>query len=302
MAGMRSHLRQNAIIVAVVCALLGMACSSGVVKTLSDLNAIRNHLTEKYHDEVGVNLMNSRFLNVVFVNSSLNKMNQTERLERAQDAALFISRNYEGIKSIQQISISFVATETHFIFFHKTEGLGGFAFDRNGRRLGAASETTEDLRAPVAKYNESQNQTDISITRIQLQGNMNEGVALVPHFTVTGDARESTVPAPEFVILDFASYSRQPVFSRNAELAIVCDERPAVKGLAQLLPSSASGSEETIAQFLSVHISFKSFFRMSAARSVKISLGPKQFELGPDDIDALARMAAHVSPPPSDKL
>mgnify|MGYP003694074857 CR=1 FL=1 len=128
MAGARSQLRQTAIMAAVFSGLLGMACSSRVVKTLSDLNAIRNHLTEKYHDEVSVNLMNSRFLNVVFVNSTLNKMNQTERLERAQDAASFISRNYEGIKSIQQISISFVATETHFIFFHKTEGLGGLCF------------------------------------------------------------------------------------------------------------------------------------------------------------------------------
>ena len=171
----------------------------------------------------------------------------------------------------------------------------GFAFDRNGRRLGPGSETTEDSRAPVAKYNQAQNQTDISITRIQLQGNMNEGVALVPHFTVTGDARQSTVPAPEFVVLDFASYSRQPVFTKNPELAIACDERPTVKGLAQLLPSSASGSEDTIAQFLSVRISFKSFLRMSAARSVKINLGAKRFELGPDDIDALARMAAHVT-------
>jgi hypothetical protein len=154
-----------------------------------------------------------------------------------------------------------------------------------------------DPRAPVAKFSDSRNETDVSVTRIQLQGNMDEGVALVPHFTVTGDTRRGPVPAPEFVILDFASYSRQQVFTGNAELEIACDERPTVKGFAQLLPSSASGSDETIAQFLTVRVSFKSFLKMSSAQHVTIRLGSKRFQLKPDDINALAGMAARVVPP-----
>jgi len=280
------------IVALVVCGLLGVACSTGLVKTLSELNAIRQHLIQKYHDEVGVNLTNSRFLSVVFVNSPLNKMDEAARLERAQEAALFVSRNYEGIKSIQAIWISFVATETHFIFFHKTQGLGAYGFNKDGIRWGDSN----DPLAPVVKFNANGNQTDISVTRIQLQGNMDEGVALVPHFTVSGDSRQAAGPPPEYVILDFASYSRQPVYTKNAELEIACDDRVAVKGLAQLMPSNASGSDDTIAQFLTVRVSFKSFLKMSAAENVRITLGSKRFELKPEEIEALARLASYATP------
>ena len=143
----------------------------------------------------------------------------------------------------------------------------------------------------------SGSQTDISITRIQLQGNMDEGIALVPHFTVSGDARQGPAPAPEYVILDFASYSRQPVYAKNPELEIACDDRIAVKGKAQLMPSSATGSDESIAQFLTVRISFKSFLKMSGAQRVRITLGAKRFDLQPVDIEALARLASYVTPP-----
>jgi hypothetical protein len=299
MARVLSQFRKTAIVVTALCGLLGVACSSGMVRTLADLNAIRQHLISKYHDEVAVNLQNSQFLNIVFVNSPVNKMGPQARTERAEEAARFVSRNYEGIKSIEQIWISFVATETYVVFFHKTQGLGSFGFDKDGSPLSPDSGTESDLRAPVVRFSETRNETDISLTRIQLEGNMNKGVALVPHFTVTGDARQNKLPAPEFVVLEFAFYSPQSVFTKNAQLDISCDERPTVKGFAQLMPASASGSDETIAQFLSVRISFKSFLRMSAARTVKINLDSHQFELKPGDVDALARLAAHVDVPQS---
>lgn len=295
MAGDTSRSRQSTIVI-LLCVLLAASCSTGLVKTLKDLNAIRQHLIQKYHDEVGVNLTNSKFLSIVFVNSPLNKMDDAARAERAQEAALFVSRNYEGIKSIQAIWISFVATETHFIFFHKTEGMGAFGFTRDGKPLPGSGGENDPL-ASVAKFSTTGNQTDISVTRIQLEGNMDEGVALVPHFTVSGDARQSTAPAPEYVILDFAFYSRQPVFTKNPDLEIACDDRSIVKGPAQLMPSSASGSDESIAQFLTVRISFKSFSRMAGAQKVRINLGAKRFDLKPEDIDALSRMAAYVTPP-----
>jgi hypothetical protein len=77
-----SRFRKATIIVATLCALLGSACSSGLVKTLSDLKAIREHLIQKYHDDVGVNLTNNR-LSVVFVNSPLNVRAQPGRHYRA---------------------------------------------------------------------------------------------------------------------------------------------------------------------------------------------------------------------------
>jgi hypothetical protein len=291
---MNLRFERAAIILALFCAWLSAACATGAIKTLSDLNAISYHLKQKYHDEASVNLTNSRFLNVIFINSPLNKMAGSERLSRAQDAAVFVSRNYEGIKSVEQIWISFVATETYFVVFHKTEGLASFAFDKDGRRIGPGSENEEDNRAPVVRFSEARNESDVSVTRVQLEGTPNNGVALVPHFAVTGDARVRATAVPEYVTLDFASYSPQPRFTNNPQLEIYCDDQLMVKGPAQLMPAGASGAEETIAQFVTVHVSFKSFLRMSQARKVKINLGLKGFELAAGDIEALAAMAAHA--------
>ena len=79
------------------------ACSSGLVKSLAAVNAIRQQLIQKYHDEVTVNLQNSRFLTVAFINSELNKEDPNKRWDRAEDAARFVARNYKEIRSVDQI-------------------------------------------------------------------------------------------------------------------------------------------------------------------------------------------------------
>jgi len=289
-----SRFVKTGIVMVLACGLFAVACSSGLIKSLGGLNALRQHLIQKYHDEVSVTLQNSQFLSIVFVNSPLNNMDADKRANRAGETARFVALDYEGIKSIEQIWISFVESETHLIVLHETRSLDSFGFDKNGSPLGDESKKENDARAPVIKFNPARNETDISLTRIQLEGDMDHGIALVPHFTVSGDARQSATAAPETVTLDFASYARSPLFTENAPLDIYCNQRLAIKGFAQLMPASAGGTDESIAQFLSARITFGSFQKMAAARSVKIKLGSKVFELLPDDIQALARMSAYV--------
>src|SRR5215813_6366657 len=291
-----SPAKQFTIFLSLFVAALCAACSPGVIKALSDLNAIRNHMNQKYHDEVAVNLNNSKFLVVQFINSPLNKLGRAERYERAQDAAQFVVRNYEGIKSIERIWIGFVATETHFIFFHKTSGLDFFSFDKNGRSSDEGAEA--DDRKPVIKFNPARNETDISLTRVQLTGDMNDGIAMVPHYTVTGDSRQNGAAAPAYVYFDFASYSQKPRFLKSPDLEIYFDGRLVLQGHTQLLPSSASGSDETVAQFFKVRMPSKVFQWMAASRQVRIVLGASAYELTPDDIKALAAMSAQVSSSP----
>lgn len=295
----RAQRKQIIISAALLGALVNAGCA-GMIKSLSGLNLIRNQLIEKYHEEVAINLANGRFLSIVFINSSLNKMGPGERSERAKETAQLVSRNYESIKSIEEIWVSFVATETHFIFFHKSEGLGGFGFDNNGRPLAVNPTDGENPLAPVVHFNQSRNETEVGLTRIQLAGDLNEGLALVPHFAVQGDARRTPSAPPERVMFDFASYARQPVFARNPYMEIYCDDRLMVKGPVLLLPSGNSSANEAIGQFLKVEITFKSFQKMAAARHVKISLDAKTFDLGPGDINALAAMAAYTAAAPMD--
>ena len=281
---------------AIACSLAMVGCSSHLMKSLAAVNAIRQHLTEKYHDEVAVNVQNSRFLTVTFINSELNKQNPNKRWDRAEDAARFVARNYEDIRSVEKIWIAFVETQSRYIVIHYSRVIGSYGFDRNGVALGLNSDS-EDLRAPVVRYNENADQTDVSITRIQLEGNMTKGVALVPHFQVSGDARQpgNDVSPPGYVIFDFASYSDTAQFSGNVPLQIDCDQHPLVKGFAQLMPSDQTGTNETIAQFLSVRMTFKALNRIAHSRNVAITLGPKHFQLAPDDIAALARMTTYVA-------
>lgn len=301
-------LRPTRIVTATLLCLLTASCSSNLVKSLSGMHALRQHLIQKYGDQVNLNLHNSRYLNVAFINSQLNHQDRSKRIERAQDAARFVAVNYDDIKSIEQILISFVATETRYFIITYTRGIDAFGFDRNGARLSATptagndpvvtTDTTEssDPRAPVARYSQAANRTDISVTRIQLEGDMKRGMALVPHYTVRGDARmlgAATTP-PDFVVFDFASYADKPLFQQSPPLEIYCDGRLALKGVASLVPTAESGFDETVGQFLSAQVSFKLLQRMADSKRVRIVLGQKQFELLPDDIKALARMTAFV--------
>ena len=287
--------------VAIGCAVFILACSSDLVKSLSGLNSLRQKLTERYGDQVTVNLHNSRYLQIVFVNSPLNKQDRPKRIERARETARFVAQNYEGIKSIEAVWVSFLASETRFIIFHYNQGIDSFGFDRNGASLDAQSvrdgtvvydESGEnDVRKPIAQYNQTTNETDISVRRIQLEGDMDRGVVLVPHFTVPGDARTlgQATTAPDFVVFDFAAYADQPTFHDTPALEVYCDDRSVWKGEASLVPTTG-----TVGQFLSVHVSFKLFQRMANSKRVRIVLGSKQFELLPDDITALKQMTAYV--------
>jgi len=288
--------RTKAICFIIACLLVTNACSNRLVKSFAAKNAIRQHLIQKYHDEVVVNVRNSSYLSIVFVNSALNKKSSNERWTRAQDAARFVALNYQDIQPIQQIWIAFMTAETKFIVLHYNVVIENFGFDKNGASLGNGSSETSDLRAPVVRYLPNSNQTDVSITRIQLEGDMKKGIALVPHFVALGDARQPNgeIDPPEYVVFDFASYSDNPVFADNANVEIDCDGQPTLMGSARLLPTEESGTTENVAQFLSVRMSFKTFNKIAHTQNVRIRLEPKRFDLMPDDISALARMTSYV--------
>jgi hypothetical protein len=301
---MSSPRHKAAISLVLVSALLTAGCSSGLIKSYAGLNALQQQLIEKYHEDISVNLQNSRFLTIVFTNSPLNQRDSEKRAQRARETAKFVSLNYQGIKDIDRIWIYFFRSATRLIVFQRYWTVDAFGFDKNGVATAFAPNpevvpSHEDLRTPLARFNPSRNETDVSITRIQLDGDMNHGVALVPHFTVPGDARKSDMatPAPESVVFDFASYADTPVFSDNAKLEIYCDNRLALNGMARLISGKPSEKDQGAGQFLSVQISFKLFKRMAESRNVRMVLGTKRFELLPDDIAALGAMSAYVHQP-----
>jgi len=161
---MSSQHQKAAISLALVSVLLAGGCSNGLIKSYAGLNALRQRLIEKYHEDIEVNLQNSRLLRIVFTNSPLNQQDSGKRAQRAQETARFVSLNYEGIKEINRVWIYFVASETRYIVVHYSNTIDAFAFDKNGSTaaFGPDPEVVrgrEDLRVPVARFNSSRNET-----------------------------------------------------------------------------------------------------------------------------------------------
>ena len=291
------------LLTSVLCTLLlASACSSGLVKSLTELARLRQQLIDKYHEpDIRVNLQNSRNLTIIFVNSPLNQQAAAARAKRAQEAAKFVVSHYQAIREIGSIWVYFAAYETRLIIFHYSRSVDGFAFDNTGAETYPGPNEKVDDRTPVARFNAARNETDVSITRLQLEGDLNHGIAMVPHFTVAGNVHDSNskLGEPSLVVVDFASYADRKIFPENTKLEIRCDGVPAFSGNALLLTPQESGSEGSTAQFLEAQIPIQQFAKMGSAREVKINLGNKVFQLSPEDIKALRAMSDYAPLPHS---
>ncbi len=286
----------------VICAAcLSHACSNGFVKRLSETAKLRQQLMDKYQEkDVSINLLNSAYLTITYTNSPLNQQDATMRATRAQGTAKFAVSNFPSIAKVRTIWIIFIALETHWIVFHSRRSMGQFIFNNRGDLLNLSNgmDFEENPLNPIVRFNPASNETDISVTRVQLQGDLNHGIALVPHFTAGGNARDPNgdVKAPAFVVFDFASYADQKIFSSDSDLEIVCDGKSDFSGKAHLLLPN-SGSEGSNTQFLTAQIPFEQFAKMGDARSLKVKLNARQFDLSPEAIAALRRMASYAMPP-----
>ena len=112
----------------VLCAVcFSQACSNGLVKRLTEVAKLREDLMDKYQEkEVNVDLQNSVFLSIAFVNSPLNQDDAGKRAARAQEVAKFAVKSFPSIGKVKSIWIMFVSLETHWIVFHSRRSLGHF--------------------------------------------------------------------------------------------------------------------------------------------------------------------------------
>ena len=215
-------------------ACLSNACSNGFVKRMTEAAKLRQDLMDKYQEkEVNVNLPSPAFLTISFVDSALNQEDAGKRAARAQEAAKFVAKNFPSIAKIQTIWIMFVATERRWIVFHYHRSLNEYSFNNRGELIATIRmNTSDDPLSPIVRFNPTSNETDISVTRVQLEGDLNHGIALVPHFTASGNAGDpnAKVIAPAFVVFDFASYADRRIFRPTAIWKLLLMARPIFPG------------------------------------------------------------------------
>jgi len=300
---MRANLGVIALVISGIVCL--SSCSNGFVKNFAETGKLQQQLRDKYPEkEINVSQRYSGYLVISFVDSPLNHQDGAKRAARAEDVARFVVKNFPSIGKIHSISILFMESNRRWAVFRSTRSLSYFSFNNRGEPFrptditNIASEN-EDPLSPNVRFNPARNETDISLTKIQLEGDLNHGLAMVPFFTTKGDARPSAqaAVAPRLVGLDFASYADQKLFSSNAKLEVMCDGNHGVPTIAVLLSPKDSGSEGSNAQFLTAQIPFDEFVRMGEARKVRVRLNNREYELGADEIAALKRMADFVVQP-----
>ena len=300
--------RQTALAICLGMACLS-ACSSGLFKQLSEIAKLRQELMDKYQEkEINVHLQNDAYLTISMVNSPLNEADDAARGARAADVAKFVAKRLPSIQQLKSIWIVFVKSETRFVVFHYSRSLGAFVFNNRGEsirpgepQLTTTTNTTttdNDPLSPSVKFNQARNETDISLIRIQLAGDTDHGIALVPYYTAQGDARGPgrSATAPRLVTFDFASYADRPIFSADSKLEITCDGARGFSGNAHLLKPQESGSEGSKAQFLMAEIPFDQFVKIGEAHQVQMKLNDQKYDLSPEAIAALKRMAGFVNP------
>ena len=104
----------------VASSLFGTACLRDVGKTIGELQALRNALTNRFGDEVYVNLNGASqhlALTLTFINSALNDKSLQERATRAQAAANIVKTSYARAKNLEAIWVVFVRQKTTMVVF-----------------------------------------------------------------------------------------------------------------------------------------------------------------------------------------
>lgn len=261
-------------------------CSGEALRSFSELAALRAALIREYrHQNVNVVIQNTNVLGVTFVNSPLNGSTEAERSKRAKEVARFAEGNYASIGKIDEIWVSFVRSRTYFYIFHQGEVVSAFPFEKGRIEAGDLLSRPRRAAKAAASYSKPRDETTVMVNYLQLYGDAKDGLILVPLFTVPGDK----VAAPRSVALEFSSYSGRGLFAQDRRISISVDGKVLASGDARL-KSSGRGSDGVVAEFLSYDISYQQLLKITEGSEVKISLGPKQAELTPEQLRSLRGM------------
>jgi hypothetical protein len=292
-----SQLPPLAIALIILLQLCSFGCGKDVFKTLDELGRLRKDLIKEFHEQnVDVVLQNSNNLAVTFVNSPLNAR-PDQRIQRAQETADFIKRRYAGIDRLESILIRFLKQERRMLVVNYTEELDSFVFGKDAILIGAPPEMRpgafKDVDDVTVNYNAARNESEVQIMRLDLEGNTEKGVVLSPHFKVRGDASIAghTIGIPSAVIFNFASFAPEKVFKDDPALKIVADGITVFNDKAHNMSATTAGGNE----FLVQAIPLDQFLKVTAAKTVVLTLGSKEYLLSESQLRALRDMAEYAN-------
>jgi hypothetical protein len=298
-------MRSRRIILAtvLVSSLLTAACLKDVVrelaKDISEVKSLHEELTKKFGDAVFVNINqggDQMVLNVTFINSALNSKGPEDRFNRAQETANIVRTRYPRVQSLNAIWVVFVRDKTTLFVLHERQAVDYYGFDKEANRLTPPQPTGNNFGVELrtaTSYLDKTNETDISVSGIQLYGTPGEkGLTVLPHFTVAGDVRAAKSPPPKEVSFDFASYSDREQFGEDVRVEFIADDTYVLRTKGTFNVSRLSGS---VSEFCYLKVPYAAFHKMIAAKQLLIGINDRAYLLTPAQFSALRRMDDYVN-------
>ena len=275
-----------------VSALLTAGCGE-LIANLKDLRVVQAELTKKFGEEVSVNAgarEDGVMLTVWFINSPLNDDSAEKRVLRATEAADVVKKVYPRIQKVHEIWVGFVRKKSKLGVFHQSEIVAVHGFDKNGGALPGRNDNRyqpQDVQV-TATYSASNNDTDIAVNGLQLEGQPGGyGVTVLPYFKLLGDARSGKrLRPPKIVEVNFASYAQKPVFKPTVPITFVVDKEFTVK-----TEGNFTGNDS---QFCYLRMPYPEFRRIVSGNELTIKLGDKEYTLTPSQLGAMKEMTQYV--------
>jgi hypothetical protein len=274
--------------------LLLVSCTT--TRTDRELKTIRDEIKKQFGEQANVRIGRGDWQSILFVtfeNSQLNARELSERSRLAQNSANLVKKNFTGLTGSDEIWVMFLKIETTLAIFNHVEEVGTFRFDRNARpiRPNSVDLTEGDPLTPRATYIDNADQSDVAI-RIQLEGQPGDGLTLIPHFTVAGNAEEVKGKAPEEVSFDFAFYSREQKFTKNMKIKFNVDGKSVFETTGKV--SQYPADKGTFSEFCYIKFPYKTFKELTSGELLTITLGKSDYALTPDELSALRKMTQFV--------
>ena len=296
---MCSSSRSASLISALLCCLLLLAGCGKLVKSLGELSQLQSDIAKEFKEkEVGVHLNNNTALTITFVNSALNSQEFEQRQKRAERTASFVIAHYPSVTKLQEIWVVFMVMKTRFVVLNYSETVAYFGFDNTGKPLRQVDaelpppEPVDETR-PIATYNAAKQQTEVIIRQMSLEGDLNNGFSVAPHFSVPGDASglKRSTSFPDSVSFDFLSFSEKSMFPGAPKFTFLTDGKVVFESSEQF---STSKVDEKFSELAYVKVPYRTFRKMVSGKSLRLTIGDREYIFTEKQLDALREMTKYV--------
>ena len=135
----------HALIIAISVLIGGCA---GMAEQLKGVQAVHAELVRTLPEEnVGVNLLNNRFLTISLINSPLKKLSAEQKGPKIFEIAKVAYGALPEREQLERINVVFVEQKTYCMFFHSSDGSDSYSVDP--REFRGAAEKSQPPSVPI---------------------------------------------------------------------------------------------------------------------------------------------------------